>query len=130
MDPKGWWRMRRYDENVEVRCVMREELLVRAGGGAPEPAWGAGEPVPDAFVWRGRLYVVRAVLGCWVERRPWWRTVLDAPAGEDGRPRLGPDDLEEPVWRLEASAGRSAQPGIYDLAGRPGGPWRLRRVED
>ncbi|GAB3262882.1 hypothetical protein GCM10027456_44600 [Kineosporia babensis] len=27
-----------------------------------------------AFLWRGRLYVVRGVLGHWRERRDWWST--------------------------------------------------------
>lgn len=125
-----------------------------------EAAWEPDELVPDAFVWRGRLYVVRRVLGRWVERRPWWRTVLDDPRPRVGAgtpaargaarafPSAGPPaepvvaepaaapggltraDLEEAVWRVEAAPGRLAQVGVYDLAGHPGGPWRLRRVSD
>ncbi len=50
--------VRRYDDEVQVRPALGES---------------EGEPEPDAFVWRGRLYVVRAVLARWHERRAWWR---------------------------------------------------------
>ena len=50
--------VRRYDDMVQVRPTS----------GEPD-----AEPEPDAFVWRGRLYVVRAVLARWHERRAWWR---------------------------------------------------------
>jgi hypothetical protein len=45
--------VRRYEDPVEVR---------------PTPD---GEE-PGSFLWRGRLYVVRDVLGHWRERRAWW----------------------------------------------------------
>ena len=65
--------VRRYEEPIEVRAT------------ADETAGGA----PDAFLWRGRLYIVREVLDHWKERRPWWRDAFDdrrepgaaAPAG-------------------------------------------------
>lgn len=44
--------MRQYDEPVEVQ--RRDDL-------------------PAGFLWRGRRYVVRDVLGTWVEALPWWR---------------------------------------------------------
>jgi hypothetical protein len=94
--------VRRYEEPIEVREGARDDLTPGLGGVA-----GLG---PDAFVWRGRLYVVRAVLDRWQERRPWWR---------DAREREGSDVLtdarERQVWRVEASAGRSAGVGVYDL---------------
>ena len=34
---------------------------------------GAG-PEPAQFLWRGRLYLVRAVLARWTEAGGWWRT--------------------------------------------------------
>ena len=50
--------VRRYDDPIDVQ----------ARPGAPD------EPEqPTAFVWRGRLYVVRGVLAHWYERRAWWR---------------------------------------------------------
>jgi hypothetical protein len=112
---------------------------------------GAG--VPESFLWRDRLYLVRAVLGHWKEPWPWW---TDRPAqvlrGEDvdiaapglapepgraGRPGRGsfpaPEDSE--VWRVEAGAGRMTASGIYDVLRVPDLPgtaeaWRLLRVAD
>ena len=56
--------MRRYDDPVEVRTG-----LVRGG--------------PEQFLWRGRLWKVRAVLAHWVETGPWWQS-----AGRAGGDRL------------------------------------------
>jgi hypothetical protein len=133
--------VRRYEEPIEVREGIRDDLAPGAGGVAVNG--------PDAFVWRGRLYVVRTVLDRWQERRPWWR---------DAREREGSDVLtdarERQVWRVEASPGRLAGVGVYDLcadhastghdghhdagrraverAGQPGTArqWRLLRVAD
>ncbi|MEO7746017.1 MAG: DUF6504 family protein [Actinomycetota bacterium] len=129
--------VRRYDDPVDVRAV------------ADEP----GETTPDAFVWRGRLYVVRAVLARWHERRAWWRdpaaTALlglraDEPAGATDVPAaldvpaadvLAADTTvagECQVWRVEAAAGRSSPVGVYDLVHTrgPGDTWHLARVAD
>ncbi|MEO7754305.1 MAG: DUF6504 family protein [Terracoccus sp.] len=109
---------------------------------------------PEAFIWKGRLYVVRGVLGQWRERRAWWRDALDAPApaggGDPGR-ASGGDPVgapvgsggpgsalaaaanEQQVWRVEASPGWSFAPGVYDLAhdASPGHEqWSLVRVAD
>jgi hypothetical protein len=109
--------VRRYEEPIEVREGAREDLTPGLGGVA-----GRG---PDAFVWRGRLYVVRAVPDRGQERRPWWR---------DAREREGSDVLtdarERQVWRVEASAGRSAGVGVYDLCADRASQWRLLRVAD
>ncbi len=101
--------MRRYDEPVEVRA---------------EPLGGpAGEEVgPAQFVWRRRLWRVLEVENRWFETADWWT----APG----------DDLlaEAEVWRVVAAAGRSALPGVYELARgttAAGAPdWRLRAVVD
>ena len=56
--------VRRYEEPVEVRVE------------AAAPAGDCSLAVrtrPRAFVWRGRLFVVREVLDHWQERRAWWR---------------------------------------------------------
>jgi len=58
---------RRYDEEVHVR----DDVPGRVPPGAENLPPGADNP-PSVFVWRGRLYVVREVLGYWRERRPWW----------------------------------------------------------
>ena len=109
--------VRRYEEPIEVREGARDDPTPGPGG-VPGPG-------PDAFVWRGRLYVVRAVLDRWQERRPWWR---------DARERDGSDVLtdarERQVWRVEASAGRFAGVGVYDLCADHTSQWRLLRVAD
>jgi len=153
--------VRRYEEPIEVRAARQAESA--AGEGAAPGA-------PDAFVWRGRLYVVREVLDHWQERRPWWRDALDGsePAGQGRQGRQGrqaaqgapgaPDRSvgdsggvpsamgargaaappavlggarERQVWRVEASAGRTAGTGVYDLGTDPSlQQWRLLRVAD
>ena len=151
--------VRRYEEPIEVRATTEQAV--------PGGATGSGA-VPDAFVWRGRLYVVRQVLDHWKERRPWWRDALDerrvpaavatvgsgADAGAtgvgtgSGAGTSGPhvaaagvgadvlgDARERQVWRVEASAGRMAGTGVYDLGIDPGAgacsqQWRLLRVAD
>jgi len=146
--------VRRYEEPIEVRAAGEQA--------APDGAASAGGPgAPAAFLWRGRLYVVRQVLDHWKERRPWWRDALDerrvpatvavtgsgAPGYATGPDRdvvgevgvvsatgafdvLG-DARERQVWRVEASAGRMAGTGVYDLGVDPSpGQWRLLRVAD
>ena len=117
--------VRRYEESIEVRAGVGDRDIDRD----PDPA-------PSAFVWRGRLYVVRDVIGHWRERKAWWREALDPDEeGSDTRREMssahGLDCLEQDVWRVEASAGRLAGTGVYDL-GRdgPGRGWRLLRVAD
>ena len=110
---------------------------------------GAGGPAPSAFVWRGRRYLVRGVLGHWRERRAWWTGAAALAlhgAGERGSAPVAAElDAEREVWRVEASSPRDRSPGVYDLAhdasGRPDQPgpdqpaevcgaWRLLRVTD
>lgn len=98
--------VRRYDDPVEVRPV-------------------SGSDRPGQFLWRGRLYVVRDVLAHWVEVGAWWR-----PRGADGLP-LRIDEAGRQLWRVEAATGRSAAPGVYDLAyDEAGGSWTLARALD
>jgi hypothetical protein len=125
--------VRRYEEPIEVRSAGQ----AREAGAADAPG------APDAFVWRGRLYVVREVLEHWQERRPWWRDALETVASgtEAGdTPACGgaePSGVvlagarERQVWRVEASAGRMAGTGVYDLgADLSPRQWRLLRVAD
>lgn len=97
---------RSYGEPVQVRQQEREQ-----------------ERDPSAFLWHGRLYVVRQVLAHWYERRAWWAEEVTSPTA------LGQD---REIWRVEASAGRQAGSGVYDLCRTPVGadPWRLLRVAD
>jgi len=103
---------RRYNDPVEVR--RRDED-------------------PAEFLWRGRLYVVRAVLAHWVETRAWWRT---AAAGGSSALFLDPsaEGAEREVWRVEATAGRQAGTGVYDVcfdwATDTQHPWTLLRTMD
>jgi len=109
--------VRRYEEPIEVRAG---EIDVQ-------------DPPPSAFLWCGRLYVVRDVIGHWRERRAWWREALDP---DEEVAAHGLDCLEHEVWRVEASPGRLAGTGVYDLGmndlGMDGSArsWRLLRVAD
>ncbi len=88
-----------------------------------------GEPVdvrarndgrPARFVWRSRLYTVRAILEHWVINREWWRD----PEAEPGQPELE-------FWRVEASAGPGMTPGVYELRREAAtDAWTLRRGFD
>jgi Family of unknown function (DUF6504) len=78
-----------------------------------------GEPVnvqarddgrPVRFVWRGRLYTVRAILEHWIINREWWQ---DAEAPEDLRVEPGQPELE--FWRVEAAPGPGLTAGVYEL---------------
>ena len=111
--------VRRYEESIEVRAGV-----------------GVQDPPPSAFLWRGRLYIVRDVIGHWRERKAWWREALDPDEETAAR---GLDCLEHEVWRVEASAGRLAGTGVYDLGMNDRGSdgldgharsWRLLRVAD
>ena len=71
-----------------------------------------GEPVnvqaredgrPTRFVWRCRLYTVRAILEHWVIN-------LEA---QDPRSEPGQPDLE--FWRVEARPGPGTTAGVYEL---------------
>lgn len=124
--------VRRYEEPIEVRAgvggvdVGDAHLTHdsdRAGG--IDSVTG---PSPSAFLWRGRLYVVRDVIGHWRERRAWWREALDP---DEEVAAHGLDCLEQEVWRVEASPGRLAGSGVYDLGmDGPARGWRLLRVAD
>lgn len=130
---------RRYDDPVDVR--RRND-------------------VPAEFLWNGRLHLVRAVLAHWVEAGAWWSgaavhalhgTPAVVGAGDDGLGHtfdagpfdagagipepaggsLAVDDGESEVWRVEASAGRSAGSGVYDLRfAWSTGSWTLARTLD
>ncbi len=117
--------MRRYSDPIEVRLDGRtsDPRAVLTEASAP----------PQAFVWRGRLYVVRQVIGHWRERRAWWREALDPVPGQSGGIDIA--SREQQVWRVEASPGRVHGSGVFDLVHddvtHPGrSDWRLVRVAD
>ncbi len=103
--------MRQYDDPVEVRRGDAED--------------------PDQFLWRGRLWKVRAVVAHWVETGPWWQG-----AGAAGRAATTTDLVaERELWRVEA--GRGLQPagaetyGVFDLSfDWTDGRWQLVGCQD
>lgn len=119
---------RRYSDPVEVRLGVPQigrRLVVPAGLDI--------DAVPTAFLWRGRLHVVQAVLEHWTQRLPWWRMPWgeESPEGTSGElasAEVTTAQLEREVWRVEASAGRLMQTGVYDLT--KDDRWRLVRVAD
>jgi hypothetical protein len=129
--------VRRYDDTIDVRLTQVTPEQDAMGLPVPAPPPMAQ---PAAFVWRGRLYLVRAVQTRWYERRAWWREAAAAALlglrgdeqPSDGQPGDGQQrtaagsaevpggagylDGETEVWRVEASAGRSSPVGVFDLA--------------
>jgi hypothetical protein len=130
--------VRRYDDTIDVRLT---QVVGERGGGQAE----SSAAQPDAFVWRDRLYVVRAVQTRWYERRAWWREAAAAALlglrGDEQQQGVGSSgagcggagssgggtateasaatgylDGETEVWRVEAVAGRSGPVGVFDLA--------------
>ena len=98
-----------------------------------------GEPVqvqarrdgrPLRFVWRSRLYTVRAILEHWVINREWWRDPGDSgeprdPKPQPGHPEPGHPELE--FWRVEAAPGTGMPPGVFELRREVAtGTWTLR----
>lgn len=102
--------MRRYDDPVEVRNGLVD-----------------GMEGPAQFLWRDRLWQVRAVVSRWVETAPWWEhgtvrgllgdgnAAAEEPAGdagqrarESGRAPASVATLlaEQQVWRVDAGRGR------------------------
>jgi hypothetical protein len=92
-------QMRLYDDPVEVRRGETEG--------------------PDQFLWRGRLWKVRAVLAHWVETAPWWQgtgEAINEDMDGDGEPTVNADLLvERELWRVEAGRGISTS-GVFDLS--------------
>ncbi|MDR7253846.1 hypothetical protein J2X46_002836 [Nocardioides sp. BE266] len=92
--------MRQYDDPVEVRRGETED--------------------PDQFLWRGRLWKVRAVVAHWVETGPWWQTARSA--GAEASEQAAPADLvaERELWRVEAGRGIPSEAqesyGVFDLS--------------
>src|SRR5690606_26884715 len=87
---RGGEPMRRYDDPVEVRR-----------GVVP----GSDVEGPAQFLWRGRLWKVRAVVAHWMETAPWWQSAgARAVVGTDDPVRSGGVAtaellVEREVWR-------------------------------
>jgi hypothetical protein len=108
----------------------REPVEVRRRGSE------GGGSAPEQFLWRGRFFLVRAVLDHWVDSGTWClapvvRGVAAAfrAGGEPAAGRvlavLDADQAlvalgdERESWLVEASAGRHAAPGVYELSFDP-----------
>ncbi len=131
--------MRRYSDPVEVRSEPMsgppDEPTSEATGSVQERSGSVATEVvrsPQAFIWQGRLYVVRQVLDHWRERRSWWRDALDPVPGQPTG--IAVASREQHVWRVEASRGLAHGTGVFDLTsdGAEGADadWRLVRVAD
>jgi Family of unknown function (DUF6504) len=109
---------------AKIICILvRVNIYSSEGGRAASEASGKqfmsgmyGEPVnvqarddgrPVRFVWRGRLYTVRAILEHWVINREWWQDP-QPPGSEPGQPELE-------FWRVEAAPGQGITAGVYEL---------------
>lgn len=78
---------------------------------------------PAEFIWRGRLYRVRAVLGHWKEAARWWQAAARGPEVAGG------EDFE--FWRVQARPGRASSDGVYDLCfDWSVGRWSVDRAYD
>ena len=117
--------MRRYEDPVEVRRGWVEGPAHRGEG-------------PEQFLWRGRVWKVRAVLAHWVETGPWWQSpgVRAVVGSDEAPPAAGPateadtaTDLlvERELWRVEAGRGADAAAGgVFDLSfDWTAGSWQL-----
>ena len=115
--------MRQYDDPVEVRRGEAED--------------------PEQFLWRGRLWKVRAVVAHWIETGPWWQgagdRAADGPQGDrPGAQPAGPlVDLvtERELWRVEAGrgipSGERETYGVFDLSfDWTDGRWQLVGCQD
>ena len=115
--------MRQYGDPVEVRRGEAED--------------------PDQFLWRGRLWKLRAVVAHWVETGPWWQGATSG-TGAAGREAPTADLVaERELWRVEAGRGlqvadatsRSETPadtyGVFDLSfDWTDGRWQLVGCQD
>lgn len=67
------------------------------------------ESIPTAFIWRKRLYQIRAILSWWREPSDWW----------DG----------QPVRMIIRVAAESKRQGIYELC-KANADWSLYKLLD
>ena len=127
--------------NITIGEEVAAGMARRVGEPVDVRVVGDLDCAPKSFLWRGRLYVVREVLGHWRDRREWWAAAAArALHGDDWdqsqSAQVGLDEERE-VWRVEASAGRTFSSGVYDLSREPAaGPpvatevWHLLQVAD
>jgi len=84
--------------------------------GEPAEVRARDDGRPLRFVWRSRLYAVRAILEHWVINREWWQD----PDAKPGQPELE-------FWRVEAAPGQGVPSREYELRRDPAtGAWTIR----
>jgi hypothetical protein len=86
---------------------------------------------PLRFVWRSRVYVVRAILEHWVINREWWREPSQpeesGDQGHSGDQGTEPGQPELEFWRVEAAPGQGMTPEVCELRqDLATGAWTLR----
>jgi hypothetical protein len=97
---------RRYGEPIDVRSDL-------------------ARGVPESFLWRGRVYLVREVLDHWWERHAWWAAAAARAVHGEGESSGGAEAAkaatrsalgsEREIWRVEACRGRQGAIGVFDL---------------
>ena len=102
-----------------------DRIAVRSAASAVDADSG-----PEQFQWRGRNYLVHAVLAHWIEVGPWWRFAADLDLQPGITEQESVDPSEREVWRVEATANRGITPGVYDLCRDGATGWRLVRTID
>ncbi len=97
---------------------------------------------PEQFLLDGRLHAVRAVLARWTEPGGWrWSgpgqvvpVPVGSPAGGVAVIHSVPVDLaDRELWRVEAAAGMTARPQVFDLCRDTGAEpprWTATLVEE
>jgi Family of unknown function (DUF6504) len=107
--------------NEGGRATSEEHFMSRVYG-EPVNVQARDDGRPARFVWRGRLYTVRAILEHWVINREWWQ---DPEASGPSGPEPGQPELE--FWRVEAAPGQGMAAGVYELRRDvAAGAWTLR----
>jgi len=114
-----------------------------SGGREPVEVRRSSDGDPERFLWRGRLFVVRTVLDQWVESGTWCLSPVAAGGPDTVRDHDGSTqsrvlallDSDQALvalgeqresWLIEASTGRHAAPGVYELSLDPlSGQWAL-----
>jgi len=114
-------------------AVRHEQDVMSRVYGEPVEVRARPDGRPLRFVWRSRLYTVRAILEHWVINREWWREPsVPSEPGQPGQPAQAaqpgqPGQPELEFWRVEAAPGTGMTPGVYELRRDAAtGAWTLR----
>jgi hypothetical protein len=118
--------MRTYGEPIDVRTGPAGSGAAADGAEAAAAAGlvdaDAAAQAPTQFLWRGRLYVVRAVLAHWVELGSWW-TAATRPGGSarsarsSGSGRTAPDRADVDAWRGQRASAARLAAGVPEPGG-------------